>query len=118
MTVDQFQTNAGQPQRVSAHDDGVTIMDNLDEFERGETYALYAFAYKGRRIALIDPAELDWQDLAALRDEQEFLKLAMVGEGDLKFFTGSGKVPAWKIRELMDRYFRHYGIEDEEKPRG
>lgn len=97
----------------AAVNDGQKIMDNLDEFERTERYELYAFGFKGRRIELVDPAELDWQDLANLRDETEFLKLSMSDE-DLGFFLDQ-KVPVWRVKELMERYFKHYGIEDESK---
>lgn len=99
-----------------AQDDGHTIMDNIDEFERQEKYPLYAFAISNRRIALKDPAELDWNDLVNLQDESQFLKLAMSDE-DLGFFLDQ-KVQAWRVRELMDRYFKHYGIEDPGKATG
>jgi hypothetical protein len=100
----------------AAHDDGTTIMDNIDEFERQEKYPLSAFGFKGRRIALKDPAELDWNELVTLQDETQFLKLAMSDE-DRGFFV-SQRVEAWRVRELMDRYFKHYGIDDPGKANG
>lgn len=87
-----------------------TIMLDLDTETRDDTKETFAFGLKGRRIVMTDPVEFDWQDLANLEDELEFVDLAMTDE-DAKWFLAQ-KLPAWKMRKLMKDYQQHYGIED------
>lgn len=82
---------------------------DLDSLERDKTYPVFVFALAGRQIEFKDPANLDWQELLRLEEETEFIELAMSDE-DSKFFLEQ-KVPAWKLRKLMQLYKDHYELE-------
>lgn len=65
---------------------------------------------KGRRIPMISPDDVDWQDLMILENPAELLQYVISRE-DLKHIRDQA-VPAWKIGKLMDRYSEHFGLED------
>jgi hypothetical protein len=86
-----------------------TTLD-LDALERdGATLDPFSFAHNGRRYTLLDPKEVDWQDLiSALSNPFVFFEKTLAG-GDQAAFLDT-KMPAWKLNKLIDGYMEYYGL--------
>jgi hypothetical protein len=85
---------------------------DLDALEReGEHLQPFTFALDGETYTMVDPQEIDWQDLlAGTRNPALFIRFAMSIEDQKKFF--GKRVPAWKMNRLMQAYQDHFGIPD------
>ncbi len=85
---------------------------DLDALEReGAVAEPFEFGHDGKSYRLLDPSEIDWQDLlSGLRNPALFVRFAMPIEQQKDFF--SAKVPAWKMNKLMEAYQAHFGIPD------
>lgn len=105
--------NGSGPAAVSAPADEApvtpTTMD-LDALEReGGSPEPFSFRHNSRRYTLLDPKEIDWQDLiSALSNPYVFFSVTLA-EGDQPTFMGT-KMPAWKLNKLIDAYIEHYGL--------
>lgn len=89
---------------------------NLDTFEReGGAKEVFAAVIAERRIEMVDPVELDWQDLNDLDTPDEFLRFCFTPE-DKEFFMAQ-KITAWRLNGLMEAYMKHYGLGDKGKGR-
>jgi hypothetical protein len=85
---------------------------DLDVLEReGQAAGPFTFRLNGHVYTMLDPVEIDWQDLmSGLRNPPLFIKFAMLPDDQKKFF--GSRVPAWKMNRLMQGYQEHYGIPD------
>jgi hypothetical protein len=85
---------------------------DLDALEReGAVVESFTFQYDGETYKMLDPQEIDWQDLlSGLRNPAMFIRFALPLEEQRRFF--SKRVPAWKMNKLMTAYQEHYGIPD------
>lgn len=85
---------------------------DLDALEReGAVDEPFTFRYKERDYEMIDPQEIDWQDLlSGLRNPGLFVRFAMSNEDQKNFF--GERVPAWKMNALMQAYQEHFGLPD------
>ncbi len=85
---------------------------DLDSLERdGNRPGPFRLAVEGQRFTLIDPREIDWQDLmVAMRNPLMFIKFAMGDEGVTQFLAL--RVPEWKMEQLIIGYFKHFGMPD------
>lgn len=63
----------------------------------------------GREITMIDPAEVDWRDLALMESPGEFLRFALSPE-DRKYLLEQ-ELPGWKFERLMEAYYNHFELE-------
>lgn len=90
------------------------IQLNLDSVDRERVYESFHFVLGGRKIQMIDPAELPWQFLENLDREMDVITEAMT-EDDRKFFMAQDKLPAWKLERLVRDYQDHFGIDTEGK---
>ncbi len=83
---------------------------NLDTLEReGAAPEPFSFLHNGRRYTLLDPKEIDWQDLiSALSNPFVFFSVTLPGADQAVFLES--KMPAWKLNKLIDRYIEHYGL--------
>lgn len=84
---------------------------DLDALEREDTGDAFTFSVAGREITLLDPQEMDWQDLATLNgeDASQFFGAAIEDDDDADFFLDQA-MPAWKLDKLMTAYLKHYGM--------
>lgn len=85
---------------------------DLDSLEReGAVAETFSFQYEGHTYRMLDPQDIDWQDLlSGLRNPALFVRFAMPVEDQKQFFTA--RVAAWKMNKLMAAYQDHYGIPD------
>ncbi len=85
---------------------------DLDALEReGEAAGPFTFQHDGRSYTMLDPQDIDWQDLlAGFRNPALFIRFAMP-LSDQKDFFGK-RVPAWKMNKLMQAYQEHFGLPD------
>lgn len=85
---------------------------DLDALEReGGTAEAFRFSHNRRVYTMLDPQEIDWQDLlSGLRNPALWIRFAMTTEDQREFF--SSRVPAWKMNALMRQYQQHYGLPD------
>ncbi len=83
---------------------------NLDTLEReGGVPDPFSFEHHGRRYTLLDPKEVDWQDLiSALTNPYVFFKVTLPEEDHDTFFTA--KMPSWKLNRLIDKYIEYHGL--------
>lgn len=88
---------------------GVTL--DLDTLERQKTPEPFYFRHLGQRYLLVDPQEVDWQELIlAINNTYQFFTTIVPADNRDDFFAA--KMPSWKMRALMDRYMQHYGLPD------
>lgn len=85
---------------------------DLDVLEReGSIPTAFTFAFDGETYSMVDPQEVDWQDLlTGLRNPALFVRFAMSIEDQKRFF--GKRVPAWKMNKLMEAYTTHFGLPD------
>ncbi len=84
---------------------------DLDALERESAPGPFDILLGGKRYMLSDPQEVDWQDLqSAMSNPHMFFRLVLPAEDQIQFFET--RLPAWKMRKLMQRYQDHYGIPD------
>ncbi len=69
----------------------------------------FSFNHNGNRYTLLDPKEIDWQELiSALTNPYVFFTVTLPDDQQ-KTFLGT-KLPSWKLNRLIDRYIDHYGL--------
>lgn len=98
-------------------DDNVThlpepgVILDLDTEERPEKDIKPPFVVKvaGKRIALQDPTEIHWRDLAAVQIPADLLRVAMSSED--RQHLSEAQLPGWKFNKLMESYYTHYDLE-------
>lgn len=85
---------------------------DLDALEReGAVAEKFEFVFGGHTYTLMDPQEIDWQDLlSGMRNPALFVRFAMPLNDQREFF--GAKVPSWKMNKLMEAYQQHYGLPD------
>jgi hypothetical protein len=85
---------------------------NLDTLEReGGATDPFDFVLEGKMFLASDPQDIDWQDLmASFNNPHMFFRLILPAEDHRAFFEA--RLPSWKMRVLMDRYQKHFGIPD------
>jgi hypothetical protein len=91
---------------------GPDVALDLDTLEReGVRADAFRFTHDGRIYEMVDPQEIDWQDLlSGFRNPALFIRYALRPEDAASFF--GTRVPAWKMTALMERYQKHYGLPD------
>jgi hypothetical protein len=97
-------------QTENATKDAVTL--NLDVLEReGDVPGPFTFTHDGELYTMLDPQEVDWQDLlSGLRNPALFIRFAMSITDQKRFFAK--RVPAWKMNKLMEAYTSHFNLPD------
>ncbi len=97
---------------MSANGSKPDLTLNLDALEReGEVPGPFTFQADGDTYQMLDPKEVDWQDLlAGMRNPALFVRFAMPVEQQKKFFAL--RIPGWKMNALMQAYQDHFDIPD------
>jgi hypothetical protein len=86
-------------------------LDALEREDPAKDYPPFAITFKGRRIVLKDPVEIDWQVLIEVSQNPGTFAAAAMSNDDRKFFE-KHTVPTWKLEKLVDAYTSHYDIEE------
>lgn len=83
---------------------------DLDTLEReGGPKVPFDFVLQDHRYILIDPQDVDWQQLLVSMDNPvAFFRLVLAKDDHTAFF--GGVLPMWKMNVLMRRYQEHYGL--------
>jgi len=90
---------------------------NLDAMEREGAADPFEFILDAKQYTLMDPAEVDWQDLiAAMSSPHTFFRFVLPADDHLTFFAA--RIPAWKLNNLMNAYTEHYGLPSAPNPNG
>lgn len=87
---------------------------NLDTLQReGEAPEPYTFAFQGRPFVIENPDELPWQDVAAV-DPRKLVPVLrqLLGAEQFPEFA-KHPLPTWKIRQLIQSVYAHFGITEE-----
>lgn len=85
---------------------------SLDTIERPKNQVFETFYADlfGRRIAISDPAEVDWRTLATISKPMDFFKHCMSQE-DRDWLADQDGIEAWQMGQLLEYYFEHYQAE-------
>jgi hypothetical protein len=89
--------------------DDATVTLNLDTYEIEKPDQEFSFVLGGRLIECINPNDVDWRDLAAIDDPDEFADVTMQ-EKDATYFKEFKPFPAAKLNAVLDAYRSHYGL--------
>lgn len=83
---------------------------DLDALEReGEVPEPFQLKHGGDVWELLDPHELDWQELyVALGNPLQLLQLVVPPDDRVAFFAKP--MAAWKLNRFLEAYMRHYGL--------
>lgn len=85
---------------------------DLDALERPEDQKAeeFAFNWKGRRIVLSDPAELDYRQLLEIDNPLGFLRYT-ASQSDRDFLASdAGKMEGWRMGVLIEKYYKHFNL--------
>ena len=88
---------------------------DLDALERPEEERIAPFAVNigGRRIVMVDPLDLDWQDVADINKPEEFLRYAVTDEDRQHILRTP--MTSYKFGKLMDAYMSHFKLDQRVK---
>jgi hypothetical protein len=87
---------------------------DLDSIQRPQDQIQpeFAFTWKGRRIVLGDPAELDFRELLEITHPLGFLKHTASQEDRDFLASDEGSMEGWRMGELIERYYKHFKLGD------
>lgn len=83
---------------------------NLDILEREDAAEPFVVVVGGKEVEFIDPADLDWEELAEFDSPRDFVNMAL-GEEDRVHLLAQ-KLPGWKFKALWDGYQAHFGVDN------
>ena len=89
---------------------GVVIDLDLEERDAKDVKPPFIASVGGETITFADPDEIDWEKLAEVRIPADLLRISLSKE-DRKHLLDA-KLPTWKFKRLMDRYYSHYDLEE------
>lgn len=84
------------------------VNSNLDEMER-DSKPTFAFVHEGKRVEMLDPAEIDFKDLMTIEHPANFLKYALSDEA--KELLATTKLAGWKFNKLIQDYMTYYDLD-------
>jgi len=64
---------------------------------------------RGRNITFLDPSDIDWRDLAAVRIPADLIRVSLSTED--RHFLQDQDLKAWEFNRLMEAYSTHYDLE-------
>lgn len=93
---------------------------DLDSAERPKEQVkpAFVFAWKGRTISLSDPAELDYRKLLEVESPIGFLRFTASQEDRDFLASEEGSMEGWRLGVLMEKYYKHFGMDQERKKLG
>lgn len=89
---------------------GVVLDLDAEEREAKDIRPPFVTKVGGRNVTFLDPADIDWRDLATVRIPADLINVALQAE-DLTHLR-SLSLPAWKFNRLLERYYEHYDLEE------
>lgn len=97
-----------QPSEIKANQKVLFVLDAL---EREKVAEPFIFEYQGEIFELLDPKDIDWQDLM-IGQEQPRLMLHVIMAEDQRARFLEKKLPMWLLEELLTRWQQHFGLPD------
>lgn len=93
---------------------------NLDTAERpaDQVKPPFAFAWKGRRVVLTDPADVDYQNLLEIENPLQFLRYTATQEDRDFLASKEGSMEGWRLNLMMESYYKHFGMSKERQKLG
>jgi hypothetical protein len=91
---------------------------NLDDATRDQTFKPFAFTWKGKKMELSDPAELDYRKLLEVETPLHFLRYTASQETRDFLASPEGTMEAWRLNKLMEAYYRHFGMDKDRSKLG
>ncbi len=85
------------------------IAVNLATAEKERVYEPFVVALPGgETVTFNDPRDLEWQDLAALEDPIQFVRLCLSEEDKAKL--RKERLAGWQFNKIMTEFNIHFGI--------
>lgn len=81
----------------------------LDELENEKTSEPFVFQYQGQVFELLDPKDVDWQDLMIGQEQPRLMMHVIMAEDQRAKFLEL-KLPLRKMEALMTRWQEHFGL--------
>jgi hypothetical protein len=83
---------------------------NVDTYENENPVEIFAAVIGKKRIEMVDPQDMDWQEVGGIDDPESFADLAVPEEHRQHFLDT--KMTVREVNALMDAYMQHYGLGD------
>lgn len=88
---------------------GVILDLDLEQRPPEDVKPPFVIKVHDKLITFADPAELDWQALAAVNIPADLIRVSLSTE-DRDHIT-SKPLPSWKFNKIMESYYTHYDLE-------
>lgn len=85
------------------------VLFNLDQLENEKSAEPFVFAYQGKEFELLDPKDIDWQDLMVIQDNPRLTLHVLMPEDQRAEFLEL-KLPMRKFEALLSRWQDHFGL--------
>jgi len=82
---------------------------SLDDLENEKTAEPFIFDYQGATFELLDPQDLDWQDLMVAQENPRLMIHIIMPEEQRPIFLEK-KLPMRKLEALLKRWQQHFGL--------
>lgn len=114
--ADSLAGEAQQPlattaKRIEALPPGVKLASNLDTYEKERPEDPFWFQHEGRFFHMVDPDEVDFQDIIIGQENPRLMLHVLIDEGQRDAFFGL-RMPLGKMKKLIADYNRHFGLTD------
>lgn len=85
------------------------VLFALDELENESISEPFVFTYQGDEFELLDPKDIDWQDLMVAQEQPRLMLHVIMPEGLREKFLEK-KLPMRKLEALLTRWQQHFGL--------
>lgn len=86
-----------------------TALFKLDDLENERTAEPFVFEYQGEIFELMDPKDIDWQDLLVAQEQPRLMIHVIMPEEQRPRFLEM-KLPMRKLEALLTRWQQHFGM--------
>jgi hypothetical protein len=107
-----------EPEAPAKQPPPARITINLDDLERdpAEVKEPFIFLHNGEWYQIMDPSEIDWQDLLIADRNPAYLFAKGLADKDKREQFFAEPMRGWKMEALMKRYRKHFGLPDPGDP--
>lgn len=81
----------------------------LDDLENDRTSEPFIFEYQETTFELLDPKDIDWQDLMVAQENPRLMIHVIMPEAQRPIFLEK-KLPMRKLEALLTRWQQHFGL--------
>jgi hypothetical protein len=97
------------PEEIRLRRASLKPLFNLDELENEKTSEPFVFEFGGDVFELLDPKDIDWQDLLVIQENPR-LTLHVIMPEDQRAQFLEKKLPMRKFEVLLNRWQQHFGL--------